>query len=111
MRDLNELKKNQEDDRLFWAVMNVEEECPLIYQEFGLDPQSALNCLEFLDTAFKEKNWLDIVDWATTLAQNVRFDLLENGIDIEVMNTLMSNLLEAIEEATKKQCRELRGSR
>lgn len=108
MRDLRELKKNQEDDRLFWAVMNIEEECPSIYQEFGLDPESALTCLEFLDTAFRERNWIEVIDWATTLAQNVRFDLLENGIDIEVMNTLMSNLLEVIEVATKKQLRELR---
>lgn len=111
MRDLRELKKNQEDDRLFWAVMNVEEECPLIYQEFGLDSQSALNCLQFLDTAFRERNWIEVIDWATTLAQNVRFDLLENGIDIEVMNSLMINLLEVINIATTKQCRELRGSR
>lgn len=108
MRDLNELKKNQEDDRLFWAVMNVKEECPSIYQEFGLDPQSALTCLEFLITAYKEQSWLEVIDWATTLAQNTRFDLLENGIDIEVMNTLMSNILVMIEIATKKQCRELR---
>lgn len=111
MRDLRELIKNQEDDRLFWAVMNIKEECPSIYQEFGLDPQSALTCLEFLIAAYKEHHWLEVIDWATTLAQNVRFDLLENGIDIEVMNSLMSNLLELINIATAKQCRELRGNR
>lgn len=105
MRDLNELKKNQEDDRLFWAVMNVKEECPSIYQEFGLDPQSALTCLEFLIAAYKEHHWLEVIDWATTLAQNTRFDLLENGIDIEVMNTLMSSLLEVLDLATKKLSR------
>lgn len=108
MRDLRELKKNQEDDRLFWGVKNAELECPLIYREFGLDPESALNCLDFLDTAFRERNWIEVIDWATTLAQNVRFDLLENGIDIEVMNSLMSNLLEVIEVATKKLCKEWR---
>lgn len=109
MKDLVKLKKEQEDDRLFWAVMNVEEECPLIYQEFGLDPQSALNCLQFLDTAFREQSWIEVIDWATTLAQNVRFDLLENGIDIEAMDSLMSNLLEMIEISDVKQLRELRG--
>lgn len=111
MRDLNELKKNQEDDRLFWAVMNVKEECPSIYQEFGLAPQLTLTCLEFLITAYKEHHWLEVIDWATTLAQNVRFDLLENGININTMNSLMSSLLELINIATTKQCRELRGSR
>ena len=108
LRDLRELKKEQENDILFWGVKNAELECLLIYREFGLDSQSALTCLEFLDTAFRERNWIEIIDWATTLAQNVRFDLLENGIDIEAMNTLMSNLLEVIEVATKKQCKELR---
>ena len=109
-RDLNELKISQEDERLFWTVMNVEEECPLIYQEFGLDSKIALNTLNFLDTAWRKHHWLELIDWATTLAQNTRFDLKENGIDIEVMNTLMSNLLEVIDIATKKKCRELRGS-
>lgn len=108
LRDLRELKKEQENNILFWGVKNAELECLLIYREFGLDSQSALTCLEFLDTAFRERNWIEIIDWATTLAQNVRFDLLENGIDIEAMNTLMSNLLEVIEVATKKQCKELR---
>jgi len=108
MKDLNELKISQEDERLFWAVMNTEKECPLIYQEFGLDPKIVLNTLEFLDIAWRKHHWIELIDWATTLAQNVRFDLLENGISIEVMNTLMSNLLEVIDIATKKQCREIR---
>lgn len=109
MKDLNELGKMEEDDRLFWDVMKAKEECLSIYQEFGLDSQSALTCLEFLIAAYKEHHWLEVIDWATTLAQNTRFDLKENGIDKEVMNTLMSNLLEVIEIATKKKCRELRG--
>ena len=110
MKDLNELKKEFEDERLFWALNNVKEEVSLIYQEFGLDPESAMNCLQFLIISSNEKRWLEVIDWATTLAQNTRFDLLENGIDIEVMNTLMSNLLVMIDIATKKQCRELRGN-
>lgn len=108
MRNLNELKKMQEDERLFWAVMNAEKECPSIYQEFGLDPKIALNTLEFLDTAWRKHHWIELIDWATTLAQNTRFDLRENGIDIEVMNNLMSSLLELINIATKKKCREIR---
>lgn len=107
MRDLNKLDRQYEDNRLFWTIMNIEEECPLIYQEFGLDPQTALDCLSVLDTAFREQDWLEVIDWATTLAQNVRFDLQENGIDINVMNRLMNNLLEVIEIAKIKYSREL----
>ena len=107
MKDLVKLKKEFEDERLFWALKNIKEEVSLIYQEFGLDPESAMNCLQFLIISSNEKRWLEVIDWATTLAQNVRFDLLENGIDLEVMDTLMSSLLLMIEIATKKKCREI----
>lgn len=107
MRDLNKLERKYEDDRLFWALMNVEEECPLIYQEFGLDSQVIQDCLQILDTAYREQSWLEVIDWATTLAQNTKFDLLENGIDINVMNRLLINLLEVIEVARIKYSREL----
>jgi len=106
MKDLNELKKEFEDEILFYALNNIKEEVSLIYQEFGLDPESAMNCLQFLIIFSNEKRWLEVIDWATTLAQNTRFDLLENGIDIEVMNTLMSSLLEMIEIADLKLLRE-----
>lgn len=87
----------------------VEREYKSIYSEFHLDPTIADIYYKSLKIECDDHCWLEAIDWATTLAQNVRFDLLENGIDIEVMNTLMSNLLELIETARKKQLRELRG--
>lgn len=95
--------------RLWESLKVVKREYKSIYKEFDLDSEISDIYYDFLDLAVNDQNWLEVIDWATTLAQNVRFDLLENGIDIEVMNTLMSNLLEVIDIATKKQCRELRG--
>lgn len=109
MKDLNELKKEQEDARLFWALRNIEQELPLIYIEFSLETESMLNYLNFLINSSNKKRWLEVIDWATTLAQNTKFDLLENEIDIKVMDELMNNLLEVIEIAKIKYSRELRG--
>lgn len=109
MRDLNELKKEFEDERLFWALRNIEEECASIYLELNLDTNPAMNCLKFLIISSNKEHWLEVIDWATTLAQNVRKDLQDNNFSLNTMNTLMSNLLELINIATKKQCRELRG--
>lgn len=106
MKDLNELKISQEDERLFWALKNIKEEIPLIYHEFGLDSEISDMYCEALSINSNDHEWLEVIDWATTLAQNVRFDLLENGIDIEVMNTLMSSLLNMIEIADRKLLRE-----
>lgn len=93
--------------RLFEALKAVEKEYKSIYKEFGLDSEISDMYYDALNMNANEHEWLEVIDWATTLAQNVRFDLLENGIDIEVMNTLMSNILEMINIATKKQCREI----
>lgn len=94
--------------RLWEALKVVKREYKTIYKEFGLDSEIADIYYGSLDLALNNQDWLEVIDWATTLAQNTRFDLLENGIDITVMNTLMSNLLQVIEIATKKQCREVR---
>ena len=91
--------------RLFEALEVVEKEYKSIYKEFNLDSEIADMYYDALNINSNDHEWLEVIDWATTLAQNTRFDLLENGIDIEVMNTLMSNLLKMIKIATKKQCR------
>lgn len=92
--------------RLFEALEAVKKEYKSIYKEFGLDSEISDIYYEALYMNSNDHEFLEVIDWATTLAQNVRFDLLENGIDIEVMNTLMSNLLKMIEIARKKLLRE-----
>lgn len=104
------MKSDIADSLEYIRLKVVKREYKSIYNEFGLDSEISDTYYDFLDLAVNDQNWLEVIDWATTLAQNVRFDLLENGIDIEVMNTLMSNLLNMIDVATKKQCRELRGN-
>jgi hypothetical protein len=87
-----------------WEVLKiVKKEYKSIYKEFGLDSEIADIYYDCLELALNNHDWLEVIDWASTLAQNTRFDLLENGIDIEVMHSLMSNLLEMINIATKKQ--------
>jgi hypothetical protein len=92
--------------RLWEALEVVEKEYKSIYKEFGLDSEISDMYCEALSREANDHEWLEVIDWATTLAQNVRFDLLENGIDIEVMNTLMSSLLNMIEIADRKLLRE-----
>lgn len=94
--------------RLFEALEAVKKEYKSIYKEFDLDSEISDMYYDALNMNANDHCWLEVIDWATTLAQNTRFDLLENGIDIEVMNTLMSNILVMIEIATKKQCREIK---
>ena len=94
--------------RLWEALKIVKKEYKSIYNEFGLDSEISDMYYDALNMNANDHEWLEVIDWATTLAQNTRFDLLENGIDIQVMNSLMSNILVMIEIATKKQCRELR---
>lgn len=93
--------------RLFEALEVVKREYKSIYKEFSLDSEISDMYYDALNMNANDHEWLEVIDWATTLAQNTRFDLLENGIDINVMNTLMSNLLVMIEIATKKQYREI----
>jgi len=81
----------------------AEKEYESIYKEFGLDSEISDIYYEALNRAVNDHYWLEVIDLATTLAQNVKFDLLENVIDTEVMNTLMSSLLQVIEIARKKQ--------
>ena len=93
--------------RLWEALATVKKEYKSIYKEFGLDSEISDMYYDALNRNANKKRWLETIDWATTLAQNTRFDLQENEIDIEVMNTLMSNILVMIEIATKKKCREI----
>lgn len=92
--------------KLFEALATVKKEYKSIYKEFDLDSEISDMYYDALNMNANDHEWLEVIDWATTLAQNVRFDLLENGIDIEVMNTLMSSLLEMIEIADRKLLRE-----
>ena len=48
MKDLRELRENQEEDLLFWAINNVIEDLPIIYTEFGLDYEVVDILLEIL---------------------------------------------------------------
>lgn len=92
--------------RMWEALATVKKEYKSIYKEFGLDSEISDMYYDALNMNANEHEWLELIDWATTLAQNTRFDLLENGIDIEVMDTLMSNLLKMIEIADRKLLRE-----
>lgn len=92
--------------RLWEALATVEKEYKSIYKEFGLDSEISDIYYESLNREANDHCWLETIDWVTTLAQNTRFDLLENEIDTEVMNTLMSSLLQMIEIADLKLLRE-----
>ena len=89
--------------RMWNALETVLIEYKSIYNEFGLDSKISDMYYDALNRNANKKRWLEVIDWATTLAQNVKFDLLENGIDIEVMHSLMRSLLVMIEIATKQQ--------
>jgi len=92
--------------RLWEAFETVKKEYESIYKEFGLDSEISDMYYDALKMNATDHEWVEVIDWTTTLAQNVRFDLQENGIDIEVMNNLMSSLLEMIEIAERKLLRE-----
>ena len=102
MKDLIELRKNQEEDLLFWAIQNVIEDLPIIYTEFGLDYEVVDKLLENLYSNFKNRNYLEMIDCAISLSKTVRLDLIDNKIDLTVMKNLLDSLLTIIEISAKR---------
>ena len=102
MKDLRELRKNQEEDLLFWSIQNVIEDLPIIYTEFGLDYEVVDNLLENLYNNFKDKDYLEMIDSAISLSKTVRQDLITNKIDLTVGKDLFCSLLTAIENSAKR---------
>lgn len=102
MKDLNELRKNQEEDLLFWAMQNVIEDLPIIYTEFGLDYEVVDELLENLYNNYKISDYLDTISNAISLVRTVRTDLITNNIDLTVMKDLLDSLLTIIEISTKR---------
>ena len=102
MKDLRELRKNQEEDLLFWSIQNVIEDLPIIYTEFGLDYEVVDNLLENLYNNFKDRDYLEMIDSAINLSKTVRLDLITNKIDLTVGKDLFYSLLTAIEIFAKR---------
>ena len=102
MKDLRELKKNQEEDLLFWAIQNVIEDLPIIYTEFRLDYEVVDKLLENLYSNFKDKNYLEMIDSAISLSETVKQDLITNKIDLTVGKDLFVSLLTIIEISAKR---------
>lgn len=102
MKDLNELRKNQEEDLLFWAMQNVIEDLPIIYTEFGLDYEVVDELLENLYNNYKISDYLDTISNAISLVRTVRTDLITNNIDLTVMKDLLDSLLTIIDISTKR---------
>lgn len=102
MKDLNELRKNQEEDLLFWAINNVIEDLPIIYTEFGLDYEVVDELLENLYNNYKISDYLETMYVAIILVRTVRTDLITNKIDLTVVKDLLDSLLTIIEISTKR---------
>ena len=102
MRDLRELRKNQEEDLLFWAMQNVIEDLPIIYTEFRLDYEEVDILLENLYDDLKDSNYLEVINDAISLIRIVRLDLIDNNIDLTVMKNVLEGLLTIIEISTKR---------
>ena len=102
MKDLRELRKNQEEDLLFWSIQNVIEDLPIIYTEFGLDYEEVDNLLENLYNNFKDKDYIEMIDSAISLSKTVKQDLIDNKIDLTVGKDLFVSLLTAIEIYAKR---------
>lgn len=102
MKDLRELRKNQEEDLLFWAMQNVIEDLPIIYTGFGLDYEEVDILLENLYDDLKDSNYLEVINDAISLVRIVRLDLIDNKIDLTIMKDLLDSLLTIIEISTKR---------
>lgn len=102
MKDLRELRKNQEEDLLFWAMQNVIEDLPIIYTGFGLDYEEVDILLENLYDDLKDSNYLEVINDAISLVRIVRLDLIDNKIDLTIMKDLLDGLLTIIEISTKR---------
>lgn len=102
MKDLRELAKNQEEDLLFWSINNVVEDLPIIYTEFRLDYEEVDILLENLYDDLKNSDYLEIINDAISLVRIVRFDLIDNKIDLTVMKNVLDGLLTIIEISAKR---------
>ena len=102
MKDLRELRKNQEEDLLFWSMQNVIEDLPIIYTEFRLDYEEVDILLENLYDNLKDSDYLEIINDAISLVRIVRQDLIDNKIDLTVMKDVLEGLLTIIEISTKR---------
>ena len=102
MKDLRELRKNQEEDLLFWSMQNVIEDLPIIYTEFRLDYEEVDILLENLYDDLKDSDYLEIINDAISLVRIVRQDLIDNKIDLTVMKDVLEGLLTIIEISTKR---------
>ena len=102
MKDLRELRKNQEEDLLFWAIQNVVEDLPIIYTEFGLDYEVVDNLLENLYNNFKDSDYLEMMSSAISLSKTVKQDLITKKIDLTVGKDLLDSLLVIIEISAKR---------
>ena len=102
MKDLRELRKNQEEDLLFWSINNVVEDLPIIYTEFGLDYEEVDILLENLYDNLKISDYLETISNAIILVRTVRQDLIDNKIDLTVMKDVLEGLLTIIEISTKR---------
>ena len=102
MKDLRELRKNQEEDLLFWSMQNVIEDLPIIYTEFGLDYEEVDILLENLYDDLKDSDYLEVINDAISLIRIVRLDLIDNKIDLTVMKNVLEGLLTIIEISAKR---------
>ena len=102
MKDLRELRKNQEEDLLFWSINNVVEDLPIIYTEFGLDYEEVDILLENLYDNLKISDYSETINDAISLVRIVRLDLITNKIDLTVMKDVLEGLLTIIEISTKR---------
>lgn len=102
MKDLRELKKNQEEDLLFWSMQNVIEDLPIIYTEFRLDYEEVDILLENLYDDLKDSDYIEVMNDAISLARIVRLDLIDNKIDLTVMKNVLEGLLTIIEISAKR---------
>lgn len=102
MKDLRELKKNQEEDLLFWSMQNVIEDLPIIYTNFRLDYEEVDILLENLYDDLKDSDYIEVMNDAISLARIVRLDLIDNKIDLTVMKNVLEGLLTIIEISTKR---------
>lgn len=102
MKDLRELSKNQEEDLLFWSMQNVIEDLPIIYTEFGLDYEEVDILLENLYDDLKNSDYIETINDAISLVRIVRFDLIDNKINLTVMKNVLEGLLTIIEISAKR---------
>lgn len=102
MKNLRELDKNQEEDLLFWSMQNIIEDLPIIYTEFDLDYEEVDILLENLYDDLKNSDYIEVINDAISLVRIVRFDLIDNKIDLTVMKNVLEGLLTIIKISVKR---------